>query len=121
MTLVMIPLAVTELGTDGWITAMMTPAMTDIGLSGGWVLIYTMALVLVLRLFAGPLVHKFSPLGLLAISAAIAAVGSVAALEDHGRDAAGRGHGLRRRQGLLLADVAGSGGRAIAARAAPSR
>jgi MFS transporter, DHA2 family, metal-tetracycline-proton antiporter len=77
MALVMIPLAVTELGTDGWITAMMTPAMAEIGLSGGWVLIYAMALVLVLRLFAGPLVHKFSPLGLLAISAAIAAVGLV--------------------------------------------
>jgi MFS family permease len=68
---------VTELGTDGWITAMMTPAMAELGLSGGWVLIYAMALVLVLRLFAGPLVHKFSPLGLLAISAAIAAVGLV--------------------------------------------
>ncbi len=77
MALVMIPLAVTELGTDGWITAMMTPAMAEIGLSGGWVLIYAMALVLVLRLFAGPLVHKFSPIGLLAVSAAIAAVGLV--------------------------------------------
>lgn len=77
MALVMIPLAVTELGTDGWITAMMTPAMAELGLSGGWVLIYAMALVLVLRLFAGPLVHRFSPLGLLAISAAIAAVGLV--------------------------------------------
>lgn len=75
MVLVMIPLAVTELGTDGWITAMMTPAMAEIGLSGGWVLIYTMALVLVLRLFAGPLVHKLSPIGLLAASAALAAVG----------------------------------------------
>ena len=75
MILVMIPLAVTELGTDGWITAMMTPAMAEIGLSGGWVLIYTMALVLVLRLFAGPLVHKLSPIGLLAVSAALAAIG----------------------------------------------
>jgi MFS transporter, DHA2 family, metal-tetracycline-proton antiporter len=77
MTLVMIPLAVTELGTDSWITSMLTPAMTDLGLNAGWVLVYTMALVLVLRLFAGPLVHKFSPLGLLALSAAIAAVGLV--------------------------------------------
>jgi MFS family permease len=77
MALVMIPLAVTELGTDGWISAMMTPAMATIGLSGGWVLIYAMALVLVLRLFAGPLVHKFSPIGLLAVSAAIAAIGLV--------------------------------------------
>jgi MFS family permease len=46
-------------------------------LSGGWVLVYTMALVLVLRLFAGPLVHKLSPIGLLAVSAALAAIGLV--------------------------------------------
>jgi hypothetical protein len=49
--------------------------MTDLGLNAGWVLVYAMAIVLVLRLFAGPLVHRFSPLGLLAISAAVAAVG----------------------------------------------
>ncbi len=77
MILVMIPLAVTELGTDGWITGMMESSMKELGLSGTWVLIYTMALVLVLRLFAGPLVHKLSPLGLLAASAALAAVGLV--------------------------------------------
>jgi MFS family permease len=34
-----------------------------------------MAIVLVLRLFAGPLIHRFSPLGLLAISALIAVAG----------------------------------------------
>lgn len=78
MVLIMIPLAITELGTDSWITSMMTPAMAAVGLSGGWVLIYTMALVLVLRLFAGPLVHRFSPIGLLAISALLAAIGLVA-------------------------------------------
>jgi len=78
MILVMIPLAITELGTDSWITSMMTPAMHEIGLNGGWVLIYTMALVLVLRLFAGPLVHKLSPIGLLAVSALLAAIGLVA-------------------------------------------
>jgi DHA2 family metal-tetracycline-proton antiporter-like MFS transporter len=78
MILVMIPLAITELGTDGWITSMMTPAMTDLGLPPQAVLIYTMALVLVLRLFAGPLVHKFSPIGLLAISSLLAALGLVA-------------------------------------------
>ena len=75
MILVMIPLAITELGTDSWITELLTPAMTDLGLNAGWVLVYAMAIVLVLRLFAGPLVHKLSPLGLLALSAAIAAVG----------------------------------------------
>jgi MFS family permease len=75
MILVMIPLAITELGTDSWITEILTPAMTDLGLNAGWVLVYAMTLVLVLRLFAGPLVHRFSPLGLLAISALIAVAG----------------------------------------------
>jgi DHA2 family metal-tetracycline-proton antiporter-like MFS transporter len=75
MILVMIPLAITELGTDSWITELLTPAMTDLGLNAGWVLVYAMAIVLVLRLFAGPLVHRFSPLGLLAISAAVAVLG----------------------------------------------
>ena len=74
MILVMIPLAITELGTDSWITDI-TPAMTDLGLNAGWVLVYAMAIVLVLRLFAGPLVHRFSSMGLLAISAVIAALG----------------------------------------------
>ena len=75
MILVMIPLAITELGTDSWITSILTPAMTDLGVNAGWVLVYAMAIVLVLRLFAGPLVHRFSPLGLLAISALVAAAG----------------------------------------------
>src|SRR5688572_6533053 len=75
MILVMIPLAITELGTDSWITEILTPAMTDLGLNAGWVLVYAMALVMVLRLFAGPIVHKFSPLGLLAISALVAVAG----------------------------------------------
>jgi DHA2 family metal-tetracycline-proton antiporter-like MFS transporter len=44
-------------------------------LQPGWVLVYTSALSLVLRLFAGPLVHRFSPLGLLALCSAIAALG----------------------------------------------
>ena len=77
MIFVMIPLAITELGTDSWITSILTPAMTDLGVNAGWVLVYAMAIVLVLRLFAGPLVHKFSPLGLLAISALVAAAGLV--------------------------------------------
>jgi DHA2 family metal-tetracycline-proton antiporter-like MFS transporter len=75
MILVMIPLAITELGTDSWITEILTPAMKDLGANAGWVLVYMMALVLVLRLFAGPLVHRFSPLGLLAMSALIALAG----------------------------------------------
>jgi MFS family permease len=75
MILVMIPLAITELGTDSWITSILTPAMTDLGVNAGWVLVYAMSIVLVLRLFGGALAHRFSPLGLLAISALVAALG----------------------------------------------
>lgn len=75
MLLIMIPLATTELGTDSWITSLLEPEMMAMGLQPGWVLVYTAALMLVLRLFAGPLVHRFSPLGLLALCSLIAAIG----------------------------------------------
>ena len=77
LLLIMIPLATTELGTDSWIGALMTPAMEKLNLAGGWVLIYTSLIMLILRFFAGPIVHKLSPLGLLAASAAVAACGLV--------------------------------------------
>ena len=75
LLLIMIPLAITELGTDSWITDLMIPAMADIGIQAGWVLVYTSAIMFVLRFFAGPIVHKVSPLGLLAICSMIAAAG----------------------------------------------
>lgn len=77
MLLIMIPLATTELGTDSWISSLMEPKMEDAGYAGGWVLVYTSLIMMVLRFFAGPIVHKLSPLGLLAASAAVAAVGLV--------------------------------------------
>lgn len=75
LLLIMIPLATTELGTDSWITDLMTPAMSELGLQAGWILVYTSAIMFVLRFFAGPIVHKISPLGLLAICSIIAALG----------------------------------------------
>lgn len=75
MLLVMIPLATTELGVDSWITALMEGEMSRIGINAGWVLVYTSAIMLGLRFFAGPIVEKISPFGLLAASAALAAVG----------------------------------------------
>ena len=75
LLLLMIPLATTELGTDSWITDLMTPEMAKIGLQGGWVLVYTSIIMTVLRFYAGPIVERFSHLGLLAFSALIAAVG----------------------------------------------
>ena len=75
LLLVMLPLASTELGTDGWITSLMGPEMQHIGLNAGWVLIYTSLIMMVLRFFAGAIVHKVSPLVLLMASSAVAAVG----------------------------------------------
>lgn len=75
LLLMMILLATTELGTDSWITDLMTPEMAKMGFQGGWVLIYTSLIMAVLRFYAGPIVHRFSPFGLLAVSAAIAFAG----------------------------------------------
>ena len=49
-------------------------------------LIYTSLIMLILRFFAGPIVHKLSPLGLLAVSAAIAACGLVFLSKSTGHD-----------------------------------
>jgi hypothetical protein len=78
LLLIMIPLATTELGTDGWISDLMKPEMVALGLQAGWVIVYTSFIMMVLRFCAGPIVHRLSPLGLLAMSAAIAAVGLAA-------------------------------------------
>ncbi len=75
LMLIMMPLATTEIGTDGWITALMEKAMGEIGLPAVTVLVYTSFIMMVLRFCAGSIVHRISPLGLLAVSAAIAAVG----------------------------------------------
>ncbi|WP_169976546.1 MFS transporter [Tautonia rosea] len=77
LLLIMIPLATTELGTDSWITSLMEPEMTRFNLNPGWVLVYTSLIMLILRFFAGPIVHRISPLGLLAVSALLAACGLV--------------------------------------------
>lgn len=75
---IMMPLATTELGTDSWITDLMTPEMTALGMQAGWVLVYTSFIMMVLRFFAGSIVHKISPLGLLAMSSVIAILGLTA-------------------------------------------
>jgi MFS family permease len=74
MTLIMIPLATTEIGTDGWITGIMRGVVSD-RFHPGWILVYTSIIMMVLRFFAGPIVHSLSPLGLLAVSAGLAIVG----------------------------------------------
>ena len=74
LLLVMFLLATTELGTDGWIQDIMGSVLED-PVKGTLFFVYTAAIMFVLRFFAGPIVHRISPLGLLAASAAIAAIG----------------------------------------------
>ena len=75
MLLIMIPLAITELGVDSWISSLMEGEMKKMSISGGWVLIYTSFIMMLLRFFGGAIIHKLSPFGLLAVSAGLAAVG----------------------------------------------
>ena len=76
LLIVMILLSTTELGTDSWISTLMTPVLQATGPNAGkWVLIYTSAIMFTLRLFAGRIVHRISPLGLLAVSSALATAG----------------------------------------------
>src|ERR1051325_891992 len=78
LIVIMMPLATTEIGTDGWISSLMAAPMTAKGFHGGWVLVYTSAIMMVLRFCAGPIVHKLSPLGLLATCATLAILGLTA-------------------------------------------
>src|ERR1041385_1055608 len=78
LIIIMMPLATTEIGTDGWISALMSEPMTAAGYNAGWVLVYTSGIMMVLRFFAGPIVHKLSPLGLLATCASLAILGLLA-------------------------------------------
>ena len=73
LILIMIPLATTEIGTDGWITGIMEGVAENF--HPGWILVYTSAIMMVLRFCAGPIVHRISPLGLLAASAVLAIAG----------------------------------------------
>jgi MFS family permease len=75
LIIIMMPLATTELGTDGWISSLMETPMQALGHNPVWVLVYTSAVMMVLRFFAGSIVHKISPLGLLAACATLAIIG----------------------------------------------
>ncbi len=78
LIVIMMPLATTEIGTDGWITGLMQKPMEQAGFNAGWVLVYTSAIMMVLRFFAGPIVHALSPIGLLIASSVLAILGLLA-------------------------------------------
>lgn len=71
--LTMGPLATTELGTDSWMPDLLGADFTP--QQAGWIFIYISVIMTVLRFSAGPIVHRFSPIGLLVISAVIAIAG----------------------------------------------
>ncbi len=75
LVIIMMPLATTELGTDGWISALMEKPMHAAGWDPTWVLVYTSLIMMVLRFNAGPVIQKFGPLGLLAICSGLAIIG----------------------------------------------
>lgn len=63
--------AATELGPGGWIPNILSTA----GVSGILVLVWINGLMAVGRAFAGPFVHRLSPLGMLLMSAVVSGVG----------------------------------------------
>lgn len=65
-------LATTELGTDSWMDQLLA---ADLGKMAGWVFVMISIIMTILRFYAGPIVHKFSAIGLLVASAALAIVG----------------------------------------------
>ncbi len=72
----MILLATTELGTDSWISALLTPVLKGFGANAGnWVLVYTSAIMFGIRFFAAPLAHRFGATGLLVGSSLTVATG----------------------------------------------
>jgi MFS family permease len=75
LILLMTPLATTEIGTDGWISGIMGKVVT---FNAGWILVYTSVIMMVLRFYAGPIVHRLQPLPLLILSSILAIAGLVA-------------------------------------------
>lgn len=69
------PLATTELGTDGWMPELLKLSGPDFPNFATWIFVYVSVIMTVLRFYAGPIVHRFSPIGLLVIGASIAIVG----------------------------------------------
>ncbi|MFO0980073.1 MAG: MFS transporter [Planctomycetaceae bacterium] len=63
-----------ELGTDSWISKITGSIMAS-PQKGLLLFVYTSALMFALRFFAGPIVHRISPLGLLCVSGILGFVG----------------------------------------------
>ena len=71
-----------ELGTDSWISNITGTHPANNTNYGLMLFIWTSGLMFILRFFAGPIVHKISPLGLLFFSAILGCVRPVAAVNN---------------------------------------
>jgi MFS family permease len=70
--LCMLMTASVELGPQQWQNSVLTKTSN---ISGTWILMYTSAMMFVLRHFAGPIAHRLSPVGMLTCSAVLTAIG----------------------------------------------
>ncbi len=64
--------AASELAPGQWVDLALT---RTVGMRGIWLLVYVSGLMFVMRHFAGPMVHKLSPIGLLWFSCLLASAG----------------------------------------------
>lgn len=84
MCLLMIPVATAELGTDGWIKGLMTPVLEGLSIDPAMALVFSAAIMLVFRVFAGGILKFFSPPGLLFVSGIFSSVGLFWLSSAHG-------------------------------------
>jgi MFS family permease len=72
LMLIMAMVGYVELGTDSWIANITSNVIAK---NAFLLFVYTSALMFVLRFFAGPIVERINPLGLLCVAAVLGAIG----------------------------------------------
>ncbi len=79
MAVLMVMTAATELGSNQWIPALFQNAVNNLLGEGGFgailILVWISAIMALARLFAGPVVHKLSGIGVLLFSAVFSGIG----------------------------------------------
>ncbi|NRA95305.1 MAG: MFS transporter, partial [Planctomycetes bacterium] len=75
MCCLMMPVATAELSTDAFIQPLMTPVLEDMQINPTFAIVFSMTVMLILRVFAGGILQFFTPPTLLALSGLLSAVG----------------------------------------------
>jgi MFS family permease len=76
LCLLMTPIATAEIATDGWIMKLMTPVIEkSLGWNPALGLVFSSAIMLILRVFGSGILSRFSPPALLAISGLFSMIG----------------------------------------------